>query len=431
MTKRIFRAISLVALCVFLASLVLVMGLLYRHFSGTQKDQLQQQCYLAAQGIEGMGEAYFRQLDASACRITWIAADGSVLCDSQSPAADMENHADRQEVRQALETGIGRSSRYSSTLTEEMFYYALRLSDGTVVRTAIGQSSLFSLLWDLARPICLVAAVALILSLILANRLSKSIVKPLNQLDLDDPTATQVYEELQPLLERIDSQQHMRREFTGNVSHELKTPLHAISGYAELMAQGIARQEDMPRFASQIYDEAQRMIRLVEDILHLSQLDENDRKLQWEQADLYALAEQTVTSLTPAAQTAQVTLKLTGSETPIYTVPALAATIAHNLCDNAIKYNRPGGSVTLEVTRQGSCPVLRVTDTGIGIPPEYQSRIFERFYRVDKSRSKEVGGTGLGLSIVKHGALVLGAKLHLSSTPGEGTAITVTFPETE
>lgn len=551
MTRRIFRSIWLVALAVFLASLVLIMGMLYTYFTHVQQEQLKNQTTLAAQAAANEGIGYFEGLNIPDCRITWIDADGTVLYDNRSETAVMENHMEREEIREALETGYGESARYSATLTESAFYSAQRLPDGTVLRLSMAQNSVLNLILGMAQPICVVIAVALVLSMLLAFRLSKRIVEPLNRLNLDDPMAGEYYEELTPLLRRIDAQhkqlhaqavalnrkqnefdavtsnmseglvllnskcviltlnsaarrllnlsrgsigtdilayervigiqplllkaldghqaenifslpsgeyqidaspvftdgtvtgvvlllfdvteklraEQLRREFTANVTHELKTPLHSISGYAELMSQGIAKPEDTIPFSEKIHTEASRMIRLVEDIIRLSQLDEGAAQMHPEPTDLYSRAAETIAALSSAAAQAQVTLTLEGSATEIMGIPDLVDGILTNLCSNAIKYNRPGGTVTLRVGRSDGHPYLTVADTGIGISPEHHSRIFERFYRVDKSRSKEVGGTGLGLSIVKHAVLVLGGKIELNSVPGKGTTVTVRFYE--
>ena len=550
MTQKIFRSICLACLAVFLSSLVLIMGALYGYFSRTQLRQLQVETALAAQGVSRDGADYFDRLDVSGLRFTWIAADGSVLYDSASDSSAMENHLEREEIQQALSTGTGTSTRYSSTLLERLLYAAQRLPDGTVLRLASSQYSVVTITLGTLQPILLVAVIAVVLALVLASRLSKRLVRPLNELDLDDPLSNDCADELAPLLRRIDSQQRqlraqqsqlrqrreefaavtnnmsegllllsakgavlsinpaaarllgtdkdcvgqdllsvnrslelqnliaqaragrraeavlplaagsyqidanpvvsdgavsgvavlmfdvteresaeqMRREFTANVSHELKTPLHSISGCAELLLNGMVKSEDVERFSRQIYTEAQRMITLVDDIIRLSRLDEGAEGMQWETVDLFSLAEDTVRRLSSTAQGADVSLTLTGEDVSIRGIPQLLEGIVYNLCDNAIKYNRPGGSVTVNVRRVPGYVQLSVADTGIGIPPEHQGRVFERFYRVDKSHSKEVGGTGLGLSIVKHAARIHNAQLDLRSTPGEGTTITVRFP---
>lgn len=551
MTKRIFRTILGVAVCMFLASALLFLTVLYDYFSGVQQAHLKTQLMLASQGVSHEGAGYFEGLDLAGYRITWIDTDGGVLYDSVSDPQEMENHFAREEVKQALSEGYGESSRYSSTLTQRYLYSAKRLPDGTVLRLSVTQSSLFVLTLGMLQPICVVFAVALLLSTLLASRLSKKIAGPINRLDLDVPLQNHVYEELTPLLRRLDIQQRqirnqesqlkrkqnefetltkgmtegivlldgkgfllssnpaadrlfhtdrdvigkhilsvfpspvlsdlltraengtyaetslslesrtyrltaspvteddvihgivllildvtekeslekMRREFTANVSHELKTPLHTISGCGELLANGMVKPEDIPAFSNRIYAESQRMIRLVEDIISLSHLDEGAGDLQWEDVDLTALAEKTIAALSLEAEKADVEIKLEGETAVLYGIPQLLGSIVYNLCDNAIKYNREGGSVMVSVKEEEDALLLCVADTGIGIPAEDQSRIFERFYRVDKSHSREIGGTGLGLSIVKHAARLHGAAITVDSALGKGTTITVRFPK--
>lgn len=551
MTKRIFRSVCIVAVVVLFASLALVMGVLSDYFSGSQENQLKTQTDLAAQGIEHEGSSYFDGLDSEELRITWIDKKGKVLFDNKTDASSMENHLEREEVRQAVENGYGKSSRYSETLTEKSLYSAKKLSDGSVLRLSVSQYSVLTLFLGMLRPVLIIALLAVVLALLLAYRLSKNIVTPLNKLNLDSPLSNKVYEELSPLLKRMDAQQRqlkhqseelkrkreefetatenmsegliilnekgvilsinraaakmlglsedsvgkdffsektsvnlkeptqkalsgqnteevfalndgncqllanpvstdgkvtgaallvldvtekeraeqMRREFTANVSHELKTPLQTISGYAELLANGMVADKDKTSFSEKIYAEAQRMIRLIEDIIKLSNLDEGAVELTRETVDLYVTAENTVRSLLPAAKKANVTLSLNGENAEIYGIPQLLTAVVYNLCDNAIKYNKDGGTVFVSVKNNAENIVLSVRDTGIGIPKEQQERIFERFYRVDKSHSKEVGGTGLGLSIVKHAAKLHGAKITLESEVGKGTGITVIFPK--
>lgn len=551
MTKRIFRSVCIVAVVVLFASLALVMGVLYDYFSGSQENQLKTQTDLAAQGIEHEGSSYFDGLDSEELRITWIDKNGKVLFDNKTDASSMENHLEREEVRQAVENGYGKSSRYSETLTEKSLYSAKKLSDGSVLRLSVSQYSVLTLFLGMLRPVLIIALLAVVLALLLAYRLSKNIVTPLNKLNLDSPLSNKVYEEISPLLKRMDAQQkqlkhqseelkrkreefetatenmsegliilnekgvilsinraaakmlglsedsvgkdifsektsvnlkeptqialsgknkeevfalrdgncqllanpvstdgkvtgaallvldvtekeraeQMRREFTANVSHELKTPLQTISGYAELLANGMVADKDKTAFSEKIYAEAQRMIRLIEDIIKLSNLDEGAAELTRETVDLYVTAENTVRSLLPAAKKANVTLSLKGENAEIYGIPQLLTAVVYNLCDNAIKYNKDGGTVFVSVKNNAENIVLSVRDTGIGIPKEQQERIFERFYRVDKSHSKEVGGTGLGLSIVKHAAKLHDAKITLESEVGKGTEITVIFPK--
>lgn len=553
MTKKIFRSICLVAMVVFAASLVLIMGVLYQYYSAAQVRQLRIETTLAANGVETGGLSYLENMDVGDCRLTWIASDGTVKFDNKASSAQMENHLEREEVKQALKEGVGESSRYSTTLTERQFYSARRLSDGSVIRLSESQLTWWSLGVSMLQPILVVLLLAVGLSLYLASRLSRKIVQPLNELNLDDPDPRSVYEELAPLVTRLGSQQlqlkaqaaelahkrdefdaatrpmsegilllndqgvilsindaamrllhisrycvgkdllmfnnslalqellhaagngehcqrviklgeadyqfsaspvlsngkvsgialmifditerekaeQMRREFTANVSHELKTPLQSIYGSAELLTDGMVKPEDVPRFSGRILAESKRMIALVEDIIKLSRLDEGARELPREETDLYTLARQTVQELTPVAQAADVTLDITGESAILYGVPQLLSGVVFNLCDNAIKYNVPGGRVSVRVENQDTTVRLTVQDTGIGIPPDQQDRIFERFYRVDKSRSKEVGGTGLGLSIVKHAAKLHRASIDLHSVPGEGTTIIVTFPKNQ
>lgn len=443
MTKRIFQSICIAAVTVLLASLVLIMGVLYDYFSRVQKEQLSAQADLAARGAADLGMDYFEGLDLGGCRISWIAADGSVLYDNMSDAESMENHLDREEVQEALETGRGESSRYSDTLTEKLSYQARLLPDGTVIRLAASQYTAWVLLMGVLQPLLVVALLAVLLSLLLAYRLSARLVKPLNEVDLSDPLKHVEYEELRPLLSRIDSQhrqlkrdrdeleknEEIRREFTANVSHELKTPLHSISGYAELLAKGMVRPEDVEKFSSKIYSESQRMTSLVEDIIELSHLDTGAGDMKREDVDLYLIARTAADSLSMAAKEAGVELKVSGESARVYGVPQLLYGICYNLCDNGIKYNREKGRVEISVRNLEGEVELKVSDTGIGIPEESRERIFERFYRVDKSRSKAVGGTGLGLSIVKHAALVHRATIDIDSEPGSGTSFTLHFPK--
>ena len=550
MTKRIYKAICAAALGVFVVTMLLIMGVLYNYFSSVQQRQLRSQTALAVQGAEQLGMDYFDGLSDEDVRITWVAANGDVLYDSVSDSDVMENHLQREEIQSALATGFGESARYSSTMLKQYLYCAQKLSDGTVLRLSVSHNSVWVLLLGMLQPILIVIAVAAVLSFLLASRLSKRIVDPMNKLNLDEPLENEGYDELSPLLRRIYSQQqhlkeqqatltrkqneleaivgHLeegmilldksckvitanqaalrlldartsniagldllmlsrnlalaeavqeamdgrsatrktelhgktiqiqaaavgqqdemsgvavvlfditqseqaeqrRREFTANVSHELKTPLQSISGYSELLMRGMARQEDIQPFAQRIYGEAQRLIQLVQDIINLSQLDEGS-SYQWQQANLFAIAAEVTGSLEHFAEEKQVRLTLEGSDTMLRGVPELLRGIVYNLTDNAIKYNRPGGSVTVTVSRQKDEAVLTVSDTGIGIPEGEQDRIFERFYRVDKSRSKEVGGTGLGLSIVKHAAFLHKAAIDVTSQLGAGTTIQVRFP---
>lgn len=551
MTKRIFRSICLVALTVLFASVALIMGVLYGYFSDVLQAQLKMQTNLAAQGVTNEGVSYFDGLAIKNYRITWIDRDGSVLYDSESDTAEMENHLEREEVMQAVLKGYGESRRYSATLMESSFYSAQKLADGTIIRLSITQNSMLLLLLRMVQPLCIIFAVAMILSVVLAKQISQKIVKPLNKIDLDHPLSNEGYDELSPFLRRIDSQQkqlsaqkaelvqkkdelntiigsmnegmillnpkgkiisinlaaqrlldagddcigadmlslsrnldlqeilggalrgeqgeriiglhgesyqvdadpitsdhvvkgavlfffnvtekekaeQIRREFTANVSHELKTPLHSISGYAELLKNDMVKENDKIPFAGKIYDEAQRMIRLVEDIISLSHLDEGAGDMQRENVDLYEVTRKAVQSLEPQADAASVTLEVSGASAVLNGIAQLLYSMVYNLCDNAIKYNHKDGKVIIKVQNESSQVTLSVQDTGIGIASEHQERIFERFYRVDKSHSKAVGGTGLGLSIVKHAAKIHHAKTDVKSISGKGTTIIVTFPK--
>lgn len=551
MTKRIFRTVFVVAISIFIASAVLFMTVLYDYFSGIQQNQLRMQIDLASQGVEDEGLDYLKNLNIKDYRVTWIGTDGKVLYDSISEADEMENHFEREEVKEALSEGYGASSRYSSTLTQRYLYGAKRLPDGTVIRLSVTQNSLLILTLGMLQPIMIIFVIAIILSAFLASRLSKKIVKPLNELNLDKPLDNNGYDELSPLLRRIDTQQkeisrqseelrqrqnelevmtsamsegiillnnrgtvlsinkaaaklfgtdcfcigedivsinrslelaqllnkakngehservvelgcgryqmmaspvisnnivsgivllildvtekekaeQLRREFTANVSHELKTPLHTISGSAELLANGMVKPEDIPIFLKRIYSETQRMIQLVEDIIRLSHLDEGAEDMKWDMVDLYAVAEETINSLADEAESNGIKFELYGETVLINGIRQLLQEIIYNLCDNAIKYNCRGGSVFVGVKNENEFAVLTITDTGIGIPAEHQERIFERFYRVDKSHSKEIGGTGLGLSIVKHAAKLHNAEIELHSIVNKGTEITIKFPK--
>lgn len=446
MSKKIFNSIWFVALAVLLASLVFIMGVTYSYFSGVQESQLRTETALAARGVALNGMDYFSDLDEKGYRITWIDGDGTVLYDSQAELSKMENHLEREEVKQALETGFGESSRYSETLSEKLLYAAQLLPDGTVIRLSSVRNTVWILLLAFAQPIAIVAIFALALSFILASRISKKIVEPINEIDPDKPSeyiGKEPYAEIEPLLLKMRAQQNeiaknqaelektsqIRQEFTANASHELKTPLHAISGYAELLENGMVKQADIRPFAGKIRLEAQRMTQLVGDIIDLTQLDGGADGMQWECSDLHSIAENAADSLQSTASENGIELTVAGEEAPVRGIPQVLYSIVYNLCDNAIKYNRQGGKVSVTVKNEPSGACLCVSDTGIGISEEDQSRIFERFYRVDKSRSKEVGGTGLGLSIVKHGLMIHRAKLELSSVLGKGTTFTVHFPK--
>ena len=434
MSKKIFHACLLSAFVALFTSLVVIMTSLYGYFSERQNIQLGQELRMAAQGVELGGAAYLEGLESEDYRLTWVDATGQVLYDTQAPADTMENHGQREEVQEALTTGQGDASRMSATLMRRTVYYAKRLADGTVLRISADQVTALALLFWMFQVILLLVVIAAVVSWVLADKLARQVVKPINALDLDDPLSNDVYEELSPLLRRIHRQnqqlaaaEQSRREFTANVSHELKTPLQSILGSAELLENGTVAPADIPRFAGRIRGEAQRLVALIDDILRLSQLDEGV-ELPREEVELLALAREVRAGLEPQAAAKEVILSVHGEPATVSGARGLLHEMIYNLCDNAIKYNVEGGTVEVEVTRKGQSAVLTVRDTGIGIPAEYQERVFERFFRVDKSRSKQSGGTGLGLAIVKHAAQLHGAAISLASAPGQGTAVSVTLP---
>ena len=450
LSRKVYRSCLLAALSAVLVCVGIFAGFAYNQVSRENTRNLQEEAAYIAHAVELSGTAYLRTLTpAAGSRVTWIAPDGRVLYDTQVPASSMENHADRWEVRQALEEGAGQSSRYSDTLAERTYNYAVRISDGSVVRFSATQASNWSLLRTAALPTLAALAAVAALTLLLASKTARDMVQPINRINLQAPQERETYEELRPLVQRIGlqnrqlreqmehlSQEHeeqdrLRREFAANVSHELKTPLTSISGFAEIIRDGLVRSEDVPRFAGNIYKEARRLITLVGDIIKITQMDDKQLPIQREQLDLRALCADVIEHLQPAAGSAGVEICLEGNAPPVSGARQIADEMIYNLCDNAIKYNRPGGKVRVRVEpRQEGAVAVSVEDTGIGIPKEHQARVFERFYRVDKNRSREIGGTGLGLSIVKHGALYHGAALYLDSTPGVGTKITVVFPRT-
>ncbi len=549
MTKRIFRAIILVAFTVLLLSLSAIMGVFYTHFSRAQKERLVTEVGLTVQGVELNGKSYLERLSVEDFRITWIDSEGSVLFDTQATAEEMDNHVGREEVNEAFETGTGESSRYSDTLMEKTVYIAKRLSDGSVIRVSSGQATVVSLLVRVLAPLITIFLLAVLLSAFLAKRMAKRIVNPLSRLNLDRPLENEAYEELSPILGKMNKQhkqiaeqmvrikqkadefeqiiasisegivlldeqgvvlsmnpaakqlfgiytkcvgldffvvernaelqyavkgaiagtrhelrmtrnskeyqfdvspitsdglllgvvlyifditeqalaEKSRQEFSANVSHELKTPLQSIMGSAELMETGLVKAEDMPRFLGNIRREAGRLVTLINDIIHLSELDEN-AEATMECVELDGVVREAFDVLGAAAEQKNVKLLFENSNVQMNGIRRYLFEIIYNLCDNAIRYNREGGTVTVSVSGEDTKVLLKVADTGIGIATEHHARIFERFYRVDKSHSKETGGTGLGLSIVKHAVQYHGGKLKLESVPGEGTTVLIEFP---
>ncbi|MBR1938416.1 MAG: hypothetical protein IJ836_05635 [Spirochaetales bacterium] len=445
MYSKILKAIWTVAILVFFASLFFIMTISYSYFTIFQKILLRNETELAAQGVTISGKEFFDKLDTANYRITWIDRDGNVLYDNEVNSEYMENHLEREEVRLAIENGYGESDRYSNTLAHRQFYSAKKLPDGSILRLSIVQAAVWTLILGFMQPIVIVIFIALILSFVLSSRLAKNITEPINEIDLENTEkyyGLTEYKEIEPLLrhiaaqkiqlkrdkEQIEETALIRQEFTANVSHELKTPLHAISGYAELLESGLARDEDIKPFARKIREESSRLTTLVEDIIDLTKLDSGDGSRVTESCDLYRIAENAIDSLQSTASEHEVSLNLSGNKAQMVAYPQLLYSIIYNLCDNAIKYNHKGGRVFVSVKQDEKYTTLSVKDTGIGIPLESQKRVFERFYRVDKSRSKEVGGTGLGLSITKHAILVHKGSFDLTSQEGKGSEFTVILP---
>lgn len=445
MRSKIFYGIFAVAMMVFLLSLILVLTVVYGNFSQRHAAELLNETYYLASVLE-IGDAGFLDTlpERMSNSITYINADGEVILDNFADENDAKNYFALEEFIEANEKGIGESSRYSVARGARMAHCTAKLSDGSYLRVSSTQYTIMTLIVDLLSPIIIIIAASILLSLFLAARISSSITKPINELDLDALDARDLYPELQPFINKIHEQnieidkqmkelrsEHemkdsFRREFTANVSHELKTPLTTISGAAELMSAGFVKNEDIPRFAENIYSEAQRLITLVNDIMELSRLDENAIP-EKKPLDLYLLADETVKRLSKTAQGKNVQLILEGKSTVMLGVLQIINEIIYNLCDNAIKYNKENGSVTVTVDDDLGKPYISVKDTGIGIPEDEMGRVFERFYRVDKSHSGERSGTGLGLSIVKHGAMIHNGKITIKSKLGEGTEIKVSF----
>ena len=387
--------------------------LVYRQTVDVMEKEVRQEAGYIQAAIEISGQSYLTELDAADkdTRITLIMEQGEVLYDSdQAYEADLENHAGRPEVKEALQDGTGSNVRRSDTLNEEMYYYAVQLSDGSILRVSKTMDTAFRTAVEVLPGMGVIGACMLALAALLSRWQVRRLIRPINELDLNIPLENEMYEELTPLLKRIDEQNkqkdaiaNMRKEFSANVSHELKTPLTSISGYAEIMKNGLVRPEDMKGFAERIYNEASRLITLVEDIIKLSKLDEGEIEIEKEDVDLYDLTREIVSRLAPQAEKRAVHVEVTGENVICHGVRQILDEMIYNICENAIKYNRRGGSVSVWVGATLKGKKIIVTDTGIGIPEDQQERIFERFYRVDKSHSKETGGTGLGLSIVKHG----------------------------
>lgn len=551
MIKKIFKSIMFVCALVLAVGLAAVMGILYSNFDGQMRKELSKEAAYLAYGVEQQGVDYLKNIKDKSSRITYIDQDGTVLFDNEADISEMKNHSDRTEFQKAEKYGAGESSRYSDTLSEKTIYYALRLKDNTVLRVSGTQDSVLALVKNLILPLCGLLCLMLILSGIMASAISKRIVKPINELNLENPEENQIYEELSPLLSKIHRQnreiqnqlelakqqqeefslitenmqeglividkytmilsanssawglfhmdrvcqgesvycldreeefrhaieqvlegehtelilklngsdiqlianpvirdkktegavvllvnvteklerESLRREFSANVSHELKTPLTSISGFAEIMQGGLVKNEDIPKFAGRIYKEAQRLLQLVEDVIQISQLDEEKTSYVWEPVDVYQVCKNAFESLKEKAKRLNVHLYICGERMKMEAVRTLLEEAVYNVCDNAIKYNRNDGSVSVFLTQTAQEIQIVVKDTGVGIPKEDQDRVFERFYRVDKSHSKEIGGTGLGLSIVKHAVGALKGSVILRSEEGNGTEVTLRFPK--
>ena len=419
-------------------SYVFLTMVMYRQTLTIMRTELAQEAEYIRAAIEISGVDYIEELDEASrdTRVTWIDAEGKVLYDSGNAQKKMENHRTRKEFQDALQSGSGQDIRVSDTKGREMFYFALCMNDGTVLRVAKDMDSVWKTAFRIL-PYMLGIGVAMgIAAWILSGYLVRKLIRPINELDLENPLENEIYGELSPLLERIDTQnkekektEQMRREFSANVSHELKTPLTSISGYAEIMMNGMVKPEDVPVFSERIYNEASRMITLVGDIIKLSKLDEGSIELEKEDVDFYALTREIVSRLSMQAEKRHIQVELVGEHVTYRGIRQILEEMIYNLCENAIKYNKENGKVSIWIgsTLQGIKVIVQ--DTGIGIPKEHQGRIFERFYRVDKSHSRETGGTGLGLSIVKHGALLHHAEIHVESEEGKGTKIELVFQE--
>ena len=550
MYKKIFRSTFAAAVMVLLMSVVLIMGILFEYFEGQLQNELKTEASYISQGLKNDGIAYFDDFNSNTRRISLITPDGTVIFDTNADKSKLDNHLQREEVQQAIKSGSGISVRYSDSMLEKTVYYAEKLDDGNILRVSTTQYTVFTVLLGLLQPVIVVVLIALLLSMLLSSRASKSIIKPINELDLDNPADNVTYDELSPLLRKISAQnktiakqlkeagqkqeefrlitenmnegfliidkearlltynssavsllggsvtekssvltlnhsksfieiiekalsgescdniarinnkalnliaspvyddkkligaaiiiidmtesverEQLRREFTSNVSHELKTPLTSISGFAEIMKDGGTPEETVKDFSKSIYDEAQRLITLVSDIIKISELDENTNAFESESVNLFELSQSIAKRLQPEADKKNVSIRLKGNDTYVVGVRKILDEMISNLCDNAIKYNKDNGSVEIDVHTENGSAVLSVSDTGIGIPEESKNRVFERFYRVDKSHSKAIGGTGLGLSIVKHGAIYHKAKITLDSKEGEGTRISIIFSQ--
>lgn len=436
MRARIQKSMFLILSATLLISYILISVIVYRQNLSILETEVKQEANYICAAIDITGSEYLEQLDMveADTRVTRIDTEGNVLYDSRRDESTLDNHRERKEVKEAIASGEGEDVRMSDTVRKEMYYYALLLKDGTVLRTSKTMDSLVSTALNMIPVMGVLAIVMLIAAYFLARWQTALLIKPINELDIEHPLENDVYEELTPLLKAMDKQNkekdavsNMRKEFSANVSHELKTPLTSISGYAEIMKNGMVRPEDIQKFSERIYKEARRLITLVEDIIKLSKLDEASVDLEKEDVELFSLCREIVSRLSPQANEKHVHIIVQGEPVIYHGIRQILDEMFYNICENAIKYNVDGGRVVVWVGNTLEGPKVCVADNGIGIPEEHLDRIFERFYRVDKSHSKETGGTGLGLSIVKHGALLHGAKVSVESKVGEGTRIEIKF----
>lgn len=436
MRKRIQKSMMLILAVTLVLFYAIISIILYNRNLELLKNEVRQEAEYIRTAVNISGTDYLEQMSEvdERTRLTLVDQSGNVLYDSSGGENDMENHSAREEVQEAFDAGTGEAVRMSDTLGRELYYYAVSLSDGSVLRVAKSMDNLAFTALNMLPIMGALAVVMIVFALLLAKWQTARLIRPINELDLEHPLDNTLYEELTPLLEAMDRQNrekeavsNMRKEFSANVSHELKTPLTSISGYAEIMKNKMVRPADIPVFSERIYKEARRLITLVEDIIKLSKLDEESVELEKEEVNLYALTREVVSHLAPQASQKHIRMEVTGEEVTCFGIRQILDEMIYNVCENAIKYNNDYGRVSVWVGNTLEGPKISVTDTGIGIPEEHQERIFERFYRVDKSHSKERGGTGLGLSIVKHGALLHGAKVTVDSAPGKGTRIEMLF----
>lgn len=443
MKQRIMNHVGLLAALSILITFFAASIVMYQKYNSYMRKDVKNESRYLEYVLENMGEEYLtREVgNITTSRITLFQKDGTVLFDSEKDADFMENHKNRPEIKAAIKHGEGEMIRISETLSQQTFYYAVQLKDGKILRVAMTTDSVLTTLLSSFTLMGILLIMILCLAFVVVERQTKRLIEPINKLDLEHPLEHVEYEELRPLLNRVDEQnrqiakqveelkqaEEVRREFSANVSHELKTPLMSISGYAEIMKNGMVRQQDVPEFAGRIYDEASRLTSLVKDIIEISKLDEKSGEMPFEQVDIYELMEDICQNLTLHGKKRNVTISTEGCGAEVYGVRHILYEMMYNLVDNAIQYNREGGYVKVSLTKEGEAICFCVEDNGIGIAKEEQERIFERFYRVDKSHSRKTGGTGLGLSIVKHGAALHHAEIKLDSEPGKGTRIQILF----